>query len=683
MNFKEEIMANHHLRIAIIMRSYNDIDVIRETLDMLSRQTLRTFELWNFASQSTDGTLEVIRTFNHGSRILVNDPANYNPGRILNEAVARVNADILVFLNSDATPVDEHWLERLVAPLSDPTVGAVFGRQVARPDCRSLFVKDTERAFGDGHESSRWLHFFSMANSAARSTILRRFPFEQAIQYSEDIDWSYRLRRRGFRIRYVPDAVAMHSHNYTLRQSWKRQFGEGVADTFIFRGDDLSSSWPRNFLLPFGMEVLRDIKWAMLHRSADALFHSLPLRFVQKWARWRGIRSGARQDVVSSIPTAVLPQSYTHDGCLEAEQRIARDQSLVRSGVLAAIAPEHFEALVLMGGYGRGEGGYRMLDGRPVPYNDYDYFVVVKGLGRAGARRLQQDLQPLAEELSEQVGLEVDLAVVRAESLSSAPFTLMNAEMKWGHRVIAGGSDVLATMPAMPIDRLSAGEFTRLMNNRGALLLMNARKLSAGRVLNAGEREEFFKYLNKAVLACGDARLAMQGAYHPSYRRKLERLQALARPADRQLMRLYRQALDQKFNPDPERYQKENPAEWQAFVTGIWLKTFRALEAQRAQREFPDWRHYARAVVSKGQLEGSEWLRNLAITVRDFGVLHALRNLQWAMRYPRERLISVLPLLLGNPNEVPGQVAAPLALAAPVEWTTTVDHYLQTWQRYA
>ena len=89
-------MPSHQPKIAVIMRSYNDIDVIRGTLEMLTRQTLRTFELWNFASRSTDGTLELIRTFNHPNRIVVNDPANYNPGRILNEAVATVKADILV-----------------------------------------------------------------------------------------------------------------------------------------------------------------------------------------------------------------------------------------------------------------------------------------------------------------------------------------------------------------------------------------------------------------------------------------------------------------------------------------------------------------------------------------------------------------------------------------------------------
>lgn len=254
-------------------------------------------------------------------------------------------ADIMVFLNSDATPEDKYWLERLIAPLMDTTVDAVFGRQVSRPDCRSLFVKDTERAFGDGNESIRWLNFFSMANSAVRTNVLRRFPFETAIQYSEDIEWSYRLRHAGYRIRYIPDAVAVHSHNYTLTQSCKRHFGEGVADAFIFAEGDIHNSWLRNFVMPLGMEVLRDLRWALSNQSMDALFHSIPLRFSQKWARWRGISYGRRHSTVPSIRTRAGHASYTYDGNEKVEARIAFDQSVISAYVTDTIPQENFKAL--------------------------------------------------------------------------------------------------------------------------------------------------------------------------------------------------------------------------------------------------------------------------------------------------------------------------------------------------
>ncbi len=281
--------------VAVVMRSFNDIDVIEDTLRALMAQSYGNFELWNFDSRSTDGTLDVIRDFNVPERIRLNDSRTYVPGRILNEAVAATSGRIIVFLNSDATPADNRWLERLIKPFSDPATGAVFGRQRARPDCRSLFVKDTERAFGDGSIASQWVHFFSMANSAIRRDLAERIPFDTRIQYSEDIDWSYRIRGQGNRIVYVPDAVAVHSHNYDLAQSWKRHFGEGKAEAWIFRQGELGSSVFRYCLAPCAMEILRDWRWAVRHRSWDAIGHSVPLRTVQKFARWRGLRAGRRE----------------------------------------------------------------------------------------------------------------------------------------------------------------------------------------------------------------------------------------------------------------------------------------------------------------------------------------------------------------------------------------------------
>lgn len=275
-------------RISIIMRSHNDADVIGETLQALRQQTIQDFELWNHDSRSNDGTMYKILEHNCIQRIRLNNPRNYNPGTVLNEAVRLCKGEIIVFLNSDATPTTNTWLERLIGPLDDPRVGAVFGKQSARPDCHPLFDKDTQRAFGDGSVSANWIHFFSMANSAARRSIVKEFCFETRIQYSEDIEWSLRLKQQGYRIRYVPEAEVVHSHNYTLLETYRRQFGEGTAEAFIFNKGEINFSFVRYALLPFVIEVIRDIFWSVKKRSVSALFHSLPLRLCQKLGRWHG-----------------------------------------------------------------------------------------------------------------------------------------------------------------------------------------------------------------------------------------------------------------------------------------------------------------------------------------------------------------------------------------------------------
>lgn len=375
---------------------------------------------------------------------------------------------------------------------------------------------------------------------------------------------------------------------------------------------------------------------------------------------------------------------YTLDGDAAVETRIARDQSLIADAVTALVAPSEFRALVLMGGYGRGEGGYCLRDGQPEPYNDYDYFVVVPNLGRSRRLALTQALAERAKVLEHEVGVEVDFALLREDRLSQADYSLMNAEMIWGHRVVAGDLRVLDTMPRMPFSALPRGEFTRLLLNRGALLLMNQQRLAAGASLSEAEQEVFFKYLFKAMLACGDARLAGNQTYHPSYVKKRELLGAMDWDGKEPFMDLYAQAWEQKFHPNYRRYLAENPTDWQARVVHCWLDTLSWFEQRRLGKGIDHWAAYCSPTVPKGQ--GNAWggLRNLAITLRDFDVTEPLRRPRWSLRYPRERLIGALPLLLSETEGLSSRpLAEALALSPGTPWSQATVVFLRLWRRYA
>ena len=378
------------------------------------------------------------------------------------------------------------------------------------------------------------------------------------------------------------------------------------------------------------------------------------------------------------------PTRYTLDGDAAVEARIARDQLVIAQAVQSVVAPPIFRGLVLMGGYGRGEGGYVLRDSGPEPYNDYDYFVVVRDLDRAGRRSLEAALAEQAHALGQTVGVEVDFALLLEERLLTAEYSLMNAEMLWGHRVVAGDPEVLAAMPAMPFATLPPGEITRLLMNRGALLLMNQQRLSEDRPLAGEAQEVFFKYLFKAVLACGDARLAGNRCYHPSYVVKRERLHGLEWPGKGELLELYQHAWEAKLRPNYGRYAGEDAGAWQRRVAPLWLATLGWFEEGRLGRSIGDWEGYCSAAVPKGQ-GGNAWggLRNAAITLRDFGPVELLRRPRWSLRYPRERLISALPLLLSAPRSVSSKALRPLALPEGASCSDAAEGFLRLWRRYA
>lgn len=281
--------------VSILVRAHNDEQFIERTLRAIFTQKADLkFEVVVCDDASTDRTREIAAKF--PVRFFERPAGPYKPGRTCNALVRAAEGDIVVFNNADATPLDEDWLNALVRPLTDggheaPRIFA-FANQLPRPDAQALVRKDSERAFGDGKVQATWRFFFSLASSATLKRILVETPFDESIQYSEDVEWAWRNSRRSdnpVRIVYCPDAHVEHSHNYTLRELARRFRGEGKADRTIF-GDK-----PSLFreLLGAARETLRD--WVYLaRRPKDWLaIPSAPVRrLVQRISHWRGMREG-------------------------------------------------------------------------------------------------------------------------------------------------------------------------------------------------------------------------------------------------------------------------------------------------------------------------------------------------------------------------------------------------------
>jgi rhamnosyltransferase len=280
------------MKPCIVIRSHNDMPLIADTLAMVRRQDVPS-ELIVFDNDSTDGTLDEVKRY--ADRVYGVPRGAYVPGRVLNRGMEVSHGETVVFLNADCTPQGESWLRDLLAGFSDDRVAAVFGRQVPRPDCHPLYAKDTEETYGDGLRQGHWRHCFSMASSAVRRSVWEGMRFDERLRYSEDIDWTWRARGRGYVIRYVPDAVVAHSHNYTLRQTYRRQFGEGQAEAAIFEWSPWQRSLLRYSLLPCARRVASDWEYCLRRGEIRGALYSPVLRLAQLLGRRAGFRAGWKE----------------------------------------------------------------------------------------------------------------------------------------------------------------------------------------------------------------------------------------------------------------------------------------------------------------------------------------------------------------------------------------------------
>ncbi|MFZ5949925.1 MAG: glycosyltransferase family 2 protein [Candidatus Rifleibacteriota bacterium] len=278
------------MKTSIVIRARNDMPVIKRTIAGLQRQNT-AFEVFAFDNGSTDGTREELARI--ATRLI--DVEKYIPGQVLNQGMEISKSEKVVFLNSDCVPMHEQWLGNLLSGFTDANCAAVFGRQIPRKDCQAIFYKDTEDTFGDGERQKYWKHCFSMASSAVSRKVWQQHPFREDIQYSEDIDWTWRMRQHGFSIKYVADSVVEHSHNYTPAQFYRRQYGEGKAEAAIFTWTAWEKNWLRYSLMPLFRQIFSDVKYAFKFHRPKIIFESPVYRISQMLGRRCGFIDGLKK----------------------------------------------------------------------------------------------------------------------------------------------------------------------------------------------------------------------------------------------------------------------------------------------------------------------------------------------------------------------------------------------------
>jgi hypothetical protein len=318
-------------------------------------------------------------------------------------------------------------------------------------------------------------------------------------------------------------------------------------------------------------------------------------------------------------------------------------------------------AVILGGGYGRGEGGVVWVDGQECPYNDLDLTLVLTHRGRLP----QAALAALRERYSRELGIEVDVGrPLTPDDIRSWPAKLMWFDLLHGHLVLRGPADLLQTLAPECLRRpLPAIEATHLLLNRGAGLLWAAR-VEAG--LAAPTDPDFVRRnLYKCALALGDALLLAHGRFTTPYagrdRLLAELLAGPPLPVPGGLLPLYEQALRFKFRPDEVPAQAPDAAALRTMAQQ-WGQVLLAVEAQRTGRT---WSGLGDYVAWRGVREQAEnglrrWSRNLLRNGR-------LGRLSW--RHPRERLYRELPSLLG------------LTGATMADWPERSAAFLRVWSR--
>ena len=225
-------------------------------------------------------------------------------------------------------------------------------------------------------------------------------------------------------------------------------------------------------------------------------------------------------------------------------------------------------ALILGGGYGRGEGGvFASSDGQKKLYNDLDFFVIADDVSRSRLKKIDSNLAALGKSLSSKVGVDVDFGPAKnLKQLAKMPFTMMWQELREAHIVIIGNETMLNSLPDYDLHDLPRSEGLRLLLNRGAGLLFAKQKLRQENI-SIEDCDFIGRNLYKAVLACGDVILLLRNKYCLSVQDRLSLLEDI----DADCAKLYKQAVC--FKLTPEIYSIQQLKDLQTIVMELYETT--------------------------------------------------------------------------------------------------------------
>jgi 2-desacetyl-2-hydroxyethyl bacteriochlorophyllide A dehydrogenase len=237
----------------ILIRAFNEERWLPEVVKAIDRQSYRDFEVLLVDSGSVDRTREIAAA--NGGRVLRLRSDDFTFGHSLNVGIQEARGSFIAILSAHAIPTDDHWLERLIAPLREPNTAMVFGGQRGHALSKFSEAHDFERVFPGEPQLMDDDHVFvNNANSAVRRDLWELHKFDEGLPGLEDAEWAKYWIPLGKEVRYEPAASIFHVHTESWPQVRRRFYREGIA-----------GRWTAvRIIRNIPGEIWRELRWAVI-----------------------------------------------------------------------------------------------------------------------------------------------------------------------------------------------------------------------------------------------------------------------------------------------------------------------------------------------------------------------------------------------------------------------------------
>jgi cellulose synthase/poly-beta-1,6-N-acetylglucosamine synthase-like glycosyltransferase len=224
--------------LTVIVPAYNEAESIADTIRSLQEQTTPPKEIIVVDDCSTDATADVARAC---GATVVQPPKNTgSKAGAQTFALGFVGTGLTMAVDADTTLAVD-GIELLIAALDDPDVvaacGSVFPRHVRTVWERGRYV---EYLFAFSFFKRIQDHYgkpmiSSGCFSAYRTDTLREVGGWSTRTMAEDMDLTWTFHQRGWKVRFIPDAICypIEPHNLDLMRKQLRRWSHGFVQNVI------------------------------------------------------------------------------------------------------------------------------------------------------------------------------------------------------------------------------------------------------------------------------------------------------------------------------------------------------------------------------------------------------------------------------------------------------------------
>lgn len=235
--------------INVVIPAYKPDDKLIRIFEMLKNQTVKVDRIVVMNTCLLDSSDEVnVLSKNRDYKIDTSfieihniEKSEFDHGKTRNEGVSYTDSDcdFVVLMTQDAVPSDEKLIEELIKPFSDEKIGACYARQMPSENSSIAEVftrgfnypdRDSVKTKEDIEKIGIKAFFCSNVCAAYRMSVFKELGgFVNRAIFNEDMVYANKLLKSGYNIAYASKAKVIHTHDYSGRQQFKRNFDLAVS----------------------------------------------------------------------------------------------------------------------------------------------------------------------------------------------------------------------------------------------------------------------------------------------------------------------------------------------------------------------------------------------------------------------------------------------------------------------